>query len=93
MLNVGLATIFYGWLLVTFFLFSPGPCITSVLPGHVCTLEAVATECNHLMARLCTCKEGFTYQGMDCVGKHWTHLVQGKLADTVEMIWHFLGVG
>ena len=49
-----------------------GSCATSVLPGEMCGLDAVATECpkTSLMATTCTCMEGgFQYNGTACIGQ------------------------
>ena len=50
-----------------------GSCITSVLPGDVCGLAAVATECpeGSMMASTCECDPGFLYNttSTECVGQ------------------------
>ena len=62
-----------------------GSCVTSVLPGEVCGLDAVATECPEasLMATTCTCVEdGFQYDYQDaaCRGQlHQNHCVLIKV--------------
>ena len=49
-----------------------GSCITSVMPGEVCGLEAVATECreNSVEATVCECAEGYIYQANKCIGEY-----------------------
>jgi hypothetical protein len=51
-----------------------GSCITGVLPGQVCGLEATATECDAelLTATECTCEAGFNYTGLKCIGIYYT---------------------
>lgn len=48
-----------------------GACITSVLPGEVCGLAAVAMECyqGSMMATVCECDQGYVYEGAECRGQ------------------------
>ena len=47
-----------------------GSCVTSVLPGEVCSLEAVATECPEFsfVASNCECPGGFQDGETSCIG-------------------------
>ena len=47
-----------------------GECITTVLPGQVCSLDAKATECGNFSATTCQCSPGYnySYRGFECVG-------------------------
>ena len=47
-----------------------GECVTLILPGKVCPLEAVATRCDaNLTATACECDPGFHHRGSSCVGE------------------------
>jgi hypothetical protein len=61
--------------------FPIGSCITGVLPGEVCDLEATATECDTelLTATECTCEVGFNYKELQCIGKQRMFMSTPKL--------------
>lgn len=48
-----------------------GLCITTVLPGTVCGLEAATIACEDFAAITCTCQHGYQYQEMMCTGMEW----------------------